>query len=98
MPQLSKDTVFPSVRALLEAGISCREVGGKGWSFYWMEGCELTYFSGGEGPYEVSTVDEALECIGGDCECWLTPASLKRFNVALNAEYQKLLNNRKLLP
>jgi hypothetical protein len=80
--ELSKDTIFPSARALLDAGISCREPGGKGWAFYWVEfGCELTYFSGSEGPYKVSSVDEAIECIDGDQPCVLTPTSLKRFGV-----------------
>lgn len=82
MLNLNRETVFPSARALLEAGISCREIGGHGWAFYWMEGgCELTYFSGSEGPYEVSSVDEAIECLGGDQPCVLTPASLRRFGV-----------------
>lgn len=82
MNELNSETIFPSARALLEAGFSCREIGGKGWSFYWMEsGSELTYFSGFEGPYECSTVDEAIECTGGDQPCQLTPASLRRLGV-----------------
>lgn len=77
---LTKDTIFPSARELLNAGISCREPGGKGWSVYWMEGgVELTLFPGGEGPQEMSSVDELIDAIGGDQECVLTPASIKRF-------------------
>jgi len=96
--KLTKDTVFPSTRALLGAGISCREPGGKGWAVYWMEGgAELTLFPGGEGPQEMSSIDELIEAIGGDQECVLTPASVKRFvtmeaiqaHVALQAHLAK---------
>lgn len=81
--QLSKETIFPSTRALLEAGFSCREPGGKGWAIYWMEGgAELTLFPGGEGPQEASSIDEIIEWIGGDQPCVLTPASLRRLGVA----------------
>lgn len=83
---LSKDTIFPSARALLEAGISCREVCpnrtriGR-WSAYFMEGgAELTLFPGDEGPQELD-VDELIEAIGGDQPAVLTLASLKRFGV-----------------
>lgn len=80
--ELSRKTVFPSARALLEAGISCCAVGGKGWSVYWMEGgAELTFFSGMEGPQEAISIDEVIEWMGGDQPAWLTPASLKRFGV-----------------
>ena len=79
--ELNKDTIFPSTRELLEAGISCREPGGKGWAIYWMEfGAELTLFPGGEGPQEASSIDEIIDWIGGDQEAVLTPASLRRFN------------------
>ncbi len=85
--ELSKNTIFPSARALLEAGISCREPGGRGWSIYWMEGgCELTLFPGGEGPQEASSIDEIIEWIGGDQPAVLTPASLRRLGVQANEE------------
>lgn len=77
---LTKDTIFPSARELLNAGVSCREPGGRGWAVYWMEGgVELTLFPGGEGPQEMSSVDELIDALGGDQECVLTPASIKRF-------------------
>ncbi len=88
--ELSKQTVFPSARALLEAGISCREyvrpethpVSYKGWAVYWMEGgSELTLFPGDEGPQETSSIDEIIDWIGGDQPAVLTQASLKRFGV-----------------
>ena len=80
--KLSKQTVFPSTRTPLEAGISCREPGSKGWAIYWMEGgAELTLFPGDEGPQEASSIDEIIEWIGGDQPAVLTPASLKRFGV-----------------
>lgn len=97
---LSKDTVFPSTRAVLEAGISCREVGSRisspgrstGWSVYWMEsGCELTLFPGDEGPQEASSIDEVIEWIGGDQPCVLTPASLRRLGVSDHAQAQSYI-------
>lgn len=85
---LTPETVFPSTRQILQHEISVREVGGRGWAFYWMEGgAEFTFLSGGEGPYEIQhndwqdSLDEAMEMIGGDQECVLTPASLRRFGV-----------------
>lgn len=85
--QLYKDTIFTSARALLEAGISCREFGGKGWAVYWMEGgAELTLFPGGEGPQEMSSIDEVIEAIGGDQECVLTPKSIERFGTLENLQ------------
>lgn len=88
--ELSRDTLFPSARALLEAGISCREyiqpgtkpVSYKGWAIYWMESeTELTLFPGDEGPQEASSIDEVIEWIGGDQPAVLTPRSLRRLGV-----------------
>lgn len=77
---LTKRTEFPSTRELLEAGVSCREPVGNGWAVYWMEGgAELILFPGGEGPQEMSSIDELIEAIGGDQPCVLTLASIKRF-------------------
>jgi hypothetical protein len=85
--QLDKNTIFTSARALLDAGISCREVGGRGWAVYWMEGgAELTLFPGGEGPQEMSSIDEVIEAIGGDQECVLTPKSIERFGTLENLQ------------
>lgn len=85
--RLTKATVFPSTRALLEAGISCRQPGGRGWAVYWMEGgAELTLFPGGEGPQEANDIDEVIDWIGGDQEAVLTPASLKRFDTLEEVE------------
>ena len=86
MAALDRDTVFPSTRAVLEAGFSCRQPGGKGWAVYWMEGgCELTLFPGGEGPQEARDIDEIIEWLDGDQPCVLTPASLRR----LGAEQER---------
>ncbi len=79
---LGRDTVFPSARALLEAGISCKAPGKGGWAIYWMEGgAELTLFPRNEGPQEASSIDEVIEWVGGDQPAALTPASLRRFGV-----------------
>lgn len=79
---LNRETIFPSARALLEAGLSCRAIGGRGWSVYWMEGgVELTFFPGDEGPQEAENIDQIIEWMGGDQPCWLTPVSLKRLGV-----------------
>lgn len=93
--ELSKDTVFPSTRALLEAGISCRQPldtytppsqARDRWAVYWMEGgCELTLFPSGEGPQEYanSDIDGIIEAIGGDQPAVLTRTSLRRFGVTV---------------
>ncbi len=77
---ITRYTRFTSTKALLEAGVSCREsANSKGWSIYWMEFGRLTLFPGSEGPQEASDIDEIIEWVGGDQPCYLTPASLKRF-------------------
>lgn len=87
--ELNKHTVFPSTRALLEAGISCRSTtSSPRWAVYWMEGgAELTFFPGLEGPQEASSVDEVIEWIGGDQPAVLTPASLRRFGVGKGSSH-----------
>jgi hypothetical protein len=78
----NKDTVFPSAKALLQAGWSCKSAGGQKWSAYFMEfGCELTLFPGDEGPQEMADIDELIDAIGGDQPAKLTRASLKRLGV-----------------
>jgi hypothetical protein len=89
--ELNKNTLFPSARALLEAGISCRQPldtytpssqARDRWSVYWMEGgTELTLFPGGEGPQEMDDVDAVIDAIGGDQPAVLTRASLRRLGV-----------------
>lgn len=96
--KLTKDTIFPSARQLLEAGVSCREPGGKGWAVYWMEGgAELTLFPGGEGPQEMSSIDELIDAIGGDQACVLTPVSVRRF-VTLEAIQAHLGHQKETSP
>lgn len=74
----SIQTVWPSARLWLDAGWSVRSTEPHGWSVYWMEGGELTFFPGDEGPQEARDVDELIEWMGGDQACVLTPYSEQR--------------------
>ena len=77
--RLYGDASYPSARALLEAGWSCRSLAKGGWAVYWVNGGELTFYPGDEGPQEASDIDEIIAWIGGDQPARLTPASLRRF-------------------